>query len=139
MTKSNTEIDLEYFEIKVTADKRKADELYSIMSNLGTQEVPMPPIPITAMKDFIDGKRPNLFEVTVNDEVYLTFEASNDSASALVKMVKSAGVEEFPVAPLPIKHLRAFVQGQRENVSLLEIRRNKNVQVRVKPEKKEDV
>ena len=130
-------MDLEYFEVTITANKREADELYSMLTNMGLDHMEIPPIPVSAMKDFIDGKREKLWDVTVNDKVYLTFEGTPDAVSALIKLVKGAGVEQFPIAPLPAEHLRAYVNGQRDNVGLLEIRRNKDVRVRVKPEKEE--
>lgn len=128
-------MDFEEFKVELTADLKKADELFSICSNEEMEFVPLPPLPISAVKDFLDGKRSNLYEVTLNGETYLTIQADKESALALLKMVKDADEEEFPLAMLPVQNLRAFVQGQRTNVANLRIRRNKDVQVRVKPEK----
>lgn len=127
--------DLEEFKIELVSDMKKADALYSILSNSELEFLDLPPIPIEAIKDFIQGNRKTLWEITVNGEVYLTLVSDQPSASALLKMVKDAGVEEFPLAPLPAKNLRAFVNKQRKNVAQLDIRRNNKVQVRVKPEK----
>ena len=128
-------MELEKFKVEITADKRKADELYSLLSNAESDFMDLPPVPVTAIKDFLEDKRDNLWQVTLDDEVYLTVMSDKPSASALLKMVKGAGVEDFPLAPLPAKNLRAFVNGQRDSVATLEIRRNTDVQVRVKPEK----
>ena len=117
----------------MTAGKKEADELYSMLSNMGLEHMDMPPIPLEAMKDYMDDKKSVLWEVTINDKTYLTFEANREAVAALMKMVKGAGEEVFPVPPLPKKNLRAYVNGQRENVALMELRRNKDVQVRVKP------
>lgn len=128
-----SEMDLEYFEVKVTASKKDADELYSMLSNMGLDSLDIPPIPVEAMKDYMDDKKSVLWEVTINDKTYLTFEATREAVAALMKMVKGAGEDKFPVPPLPSKNLRAFVNGQREHVAMMELRRNKDVQVRVKP------
>jgi hypothetical protein len=127
------DMDLEYFEVKVTAGKKEADELYSMLSNMNLDHMDMPPIPLEAMRDYMEDKKSVLWEVTINDKTYLTFEAAREAVAALMKMVKGAGEDKFPVPPLPAKNLRAYVNGQRENVALMELRRNKDVQVRVKP------
>jgi|WetSurSiteA1Bulk_404760.scaffolds.fasta_scaffold63424_2 hypothetical protein len=129
-------MELEQFTIEIVADKKKADELYSMMVNNESEYMELPSISLTAIKDFLDEKRDNVWEVTINDAVFLTVKADKDAAMALLKMVKGAGQEEFPLAALPAKNLRAFVQGQRKNVASLHISRNPNVQVRVKPVEK---
>lgn len=127
-------MELEQFKIEIVADRKKADELYSMMVNSESEYLDLPPIALTAVKDYLDEKRDNLWEVTINDKVFLTVKADKDAAEALLKMVKGAGEEQFPLAALPAKNLRAFVQGQRQNVATLTLSRNPNVQVRVKPD-----
>jgi hypothetical protein len=126
-------MEMEEFKVQVIADRRKADELYSMMVNAEVEYMDLPALPITAIKDFIDDKRENLWEITIDGQVYLTVVSDREAALTLLKMVKGAGQEEFVMAPLPAKNLRSFVQGQRSDVATLTIRRNPDVQVRVKP------
>jgi hypothetical protein len=128
-------MELEEHKIEIVAESKKADELYSLMTNSSVESMDLPALPLTAIKDFIDEKRDNLWEVTINGEIFLTVKADREAALALLKMVKGAGYDEFVMAPLPAKNLRAFVQGQRKNVATLTIRRNPDVTVRVKPDK----
>jgi hypothetical protein len=129
-------MEMEEFKVKVTADRRKADELYSMMVNAAAEYMDLPALPITAIKDFIDDKRENLWEITIDGQVFLTVVSEREAALTLLKMIKGAGQEEFVMAPLPAANLRAFVQGQRDTVATLTIRRNPDVQVRVKPAEK---
>jgi hypothetical protein len=131
-------MELEEYKVEIVSDIKKADRLFSILSNSDLNYLELPALPLSAVKDFIDGKRSNLWEVVVNDESFLEVTADPESAAALLGMIKAAGVDEFPLAPLPVKNLKAFVKGQRPNVALLEIRKNTDVQVRVKPEEKKE-
>jgi hypothetical protein len=132
------DFDFEEFEVEIVTDKKKADFLYSLLVNNELPALELPPVPISAIKDFIEDTRANIWEVTINGEVHLTVTANKEAAMTLLKMVQAAGAEEFPLAPLPAENLRNFVNGQRANVGRLEIRRNKNVQVRVKSSDKKE-
>lgn len=128
-------MELEEYKVEIVSDPKKADQLYSLLINLELDALELPPLPITAIKDFIDERRNTLWDITVDGEEMLHLVCDKEAASVLLKMVKDAGVEEFPLAPLPSNNLRAFVRKQRNNVAQLDIRRNNDVQVRVKPEK----
>jgi hypothetical protein len=123
---------LEEYKVEIIADKKRADNLFSILSNHEMDNLDLPPIPLGVIKDFISGKRSNLWEVAINGETYLDIVADKKSAGALVEMVEGAGREDFPLAPLPATNLRAFVSGQRDNVATIEIRKNLDVKPRPK-------
>jgi hypothetical protein len=115
---------MEEFKIEIIADKRKADELFSMLTNAKSESLGIPPIPIEAIREFVTGDRSSIWEVTVNDEVFLTITADKSSAIAFLAMLEEVKENEFPIVPLPTKNLRAFIQGQRSNVATLHIRKD---------------
>lgn len=126
------ELNLEEYRIEIIAEKKKADNLFSILTNHEMDTLDLPPIPLNAIKDYIRDKRPNIWEVTIDGETILTIKGDKKSAGALVEMVEGASREDFPLAPLPSSNLRAFVNGQRDNVATIEIRKNLDVKQRSK-------
>lgn len=124
--------DYDEFKVEIVTDKKKADKLYSLLTNSNMSHLIMPSIPLSAMKDYFDEKRPEMWTITMNDEAYLSVVADKDATMALIKMIKDAGEEEFPLAPLPADNLRDFVNGQRSNVAQMTMRKKHNVQVRIK-------
>jgi len=129
---STDKLNLEEFKVEIVSDKKKADQLFSILTNHEMDDIDLPPIPISSIKDFITGKRANIWEVTINGELYMSIVGDKASAGALVEMVEGAGREDFPLAPLPASNLRDFVNGQRDNVARIDIRKNKDVKPRPK-------
>jgi hypothetical protein len=126
------ELNVEEYKVEIVAKKKQADQLFSILSNHEMDNLDLPPVPLAAIKDFIGNKRANLWEVTIDGETFLTLECDKKSAGALVEMVEGAGREDFPLAPLPSANLRSFVNGQRDNVATIEIRKNLDVKPRPK-------
>lgn len=125
---------MDEFKIEILAEKRKADELYSMLVNANATSLGIPAIPVSAVKDFLEGNREDIWEVVVNDKAYLTVTADRPSAAAFLEMLEDTGDEEFEVHPLPAENLRAYVQGQRSTVATLQIRK----ETRVVPQKESD-
>lgn len=115
----------ETFAIEITATKSKAEAMLASLKENGFKQADLPPIPMQALSDFIEGKRSNIYELTINDEVFLTVEGDVDCAKTMRGMLKSSETTEFPLAPVLLENLEEFLAGGRSNVVMLEIIRTK--------------
>ena len=74
-----------------------------------------------AIQDFVDDKRDNLWEITINGNVCLTVNGDKDSAEILLMFLQSADAVEFNMHPLLIDNVKDFLAGNRPNVAQFEM------------------
>lgn len=115
---------LQTFTVKLNSSKEQAQFVKDIIASRGAEALNLPAIPVSAIQDFIDGKRPNLWEITINGNVCVTVDSNKDAAEALVTLITAAGQTEFGLEPLPLINLSDYLLDKRDNVGQFEMVHN---------------
>lgn len=109
------------YKIEINSSIAQAEFVKSVMEQQGAVGLDLPSIPIMAIQDFVDDKRDNLWEITINGNVCLTVNGDKDSAEILLMFLQSADAVEFNMHPLLIDNVKDFLAGNRPNVAQFEM------------------
>jgi hypothetical protein len=113
---------MEFFkgEIKVT-NKTIAKDILSKMQSGDVTEIHLPVVPKEEIEKFLNGERPNLWNIMVDGEVTFEVVTSKKVAKAVLDMINFYQKDELPLAPIVQDNLQAFISGKRKNVAEFEI------------------
>jgi hypothetical protein len=106
-------------------DKLSAEKLAAVLIAAKKNKIKLPAIPAASIKTFIKGKRENLREFTIDDEVLMTAEASKEDAALVVEFLKEVNRKDLTLTDLPLSHIEAFLVGERTNLIEINLRENK--------------
>jgi hypothetical protein len=113
---------MEFFKIYVrAADKVIARKLCATMKEQEAVSLPLSPVPLSAVEDFLEGKRKDLWRITVNGDEAFKVVADKRSAEALVRMLKESKLDALEMAPILLVNLEAYLKGTRNDVIMLEL------------------
>lgn len=115
---------LKVFMISLNSIKEQAEFIKDLIVSHGAEALNLPAVPVSAIQDFIDDKRSNLWEITINGDVYITVNGDKESAETLLTLVTSAGQNEFVMEPLQLVNVEDYLLGKRDNVGQFEMVHN---------------
>ena len=125
MNKKLMDLDqLKQYKIELVSTKENALYVKDVLISLGADGMNLPPIPVTAIKNFIEGKRDNLWEITINGIVRVTVKGEKDAAEVLLTLLDTADKDVFDMEPLQLSNIESFIANERENVAQFEMVHN---------------
>ena len=113
--------DSEFFKAEIKTTKEGAEYILNVMEEVGMEDITPEAIPISALSDFVEGKRKNIWEVTINGNTVMEVVTTKKGAKAMIEMVKEKGGDKFPLVPIPMDNFLGVVQGKQKNVMNIEM------------------
>jgi hypothetical protein len=113
--------DSEFFKADIRTTKEGADYILEVMDEVGLEEIVPDCIPISAIQDFIDGKRKNIWEITINGVSVMEVVAPKRVAVSMIQAIKEHGGDSFPMVPIPMNNVLGVAQGKKKNVMSIEL------------------
>ena len=113
--------DSEFFKAEIRMTKEGAEYVLDVLEEAGLEDLTPESIPMSALLDFIAGKRKNIWEITVNGNTVMDVVTTKKGAQAMVEMVKEKGGDKFPLVPIPMDNFVGVVQGKNKNVMTIEM------------------
>jgi hypothetical protein len=113
--------------VRVKCSKENAEEILELINGIGTDQLPLPPFGKENVQDFLSNKRSNILDISINGKELLEVTASKKSAKILMEFLEENHLETFDLVPVPISNIQEFMDGSRDNVLILEIKRTDNV------------
>ena len=113
---------MDEYKLKVLISRDRAFELLDIMKECKTEALDVPPIPLSAVEDFLAKKRDNLFTFAINGKDFMEVKANRESAEQFRALMITSNVEEFELAPILATNIDAFLSEERDDILTLTFR-----------------